>query len=147
VLTPAQNAAALASEHESNGEQATTSAEGAEEHGHSDAEHAHGDGEGEEGGHYIGRGESWDALRSGARLILAFDSASSRFTGTVQNTTESLLCAVRVEVHLSSGVELGPTAAKDVAAGQSMSIILPAGGRSFDRWTAHPEVSPCNFQW
>ena len=99
--------------------------------------------EGEEGGTYIARGETWDATRRGARLVLRFSGAQDVFVGTVQNTTQQTLCAVRVEIHLSSGRELGPTAATDIPPGGSIEIVLPAGGASFDRWTAHPEMSAC----
>ena len=101
-------------------------------------------GEGEESGVYIGRGDTWDVTRRGARLVLTFDAASDAFTGTVENTTGSTLCAVRVEVHLSTGTELGPTVRTDVSAGQSIEVELPTGGEEFDSWTAHPEVSSCS---
>jgi hypothetical protein len=115
--------------------------EGEEASGHDEG----GEGEeGEEGGVYIERGDTWDTTRRGARLVLTFDPASNAFSGTVENTTKSSLCAVRVEVHLSSGTELGPTERTDLPAGQSTEVELPTGGVSFDTWTAHPEVSPCS---
>ena len=100
--------------------------------------------EGEEGGVYIQSGDTWDATRRGARLVLAYDGAADAFKGTVYNTTESTLCAVRVEVHLGGGPELGPTEKNDVPAGQSTEIVLPAGGETVSTWTAHPEVSSCS---
>lgn len=103
-----------------------------------------GDGAGdEESGTRLGRGEVWDATRRGARLVLKFDSASGRFTGRAENTTASTLCAVRVEVHLTAGAELGPTSRTDLRPGQSVAVILPTNGAPFDTWTAHPEVSAC----
>ncbi len=100
-------------------------------------------GEGEESGVYLGRDETWDATRRGARLILSFDPARGVFAGTVENTTEATLCAVRVEVHLAGGPELGPTERTDVEAGQSVAVELSAEGESFESWTAHPEMSAC----
>ena len=61
----------------------------------------------------------------------------------VENTTDATVCAVRVEVHLSSGTELGPTERRDIAAGESGAVELPAGGEDFESWTAHPETSAC----
>lgn len=120
------------------------------EHGGSESgEHAgdesHGEhgSESEEAGEYIGPGETWDETRRGARLILAFDPARTAFGGTVENTTQQTLCAVRVEVHLSTGVELGPTERTDLAPGESVAVHLPSGGEPFASWTAHPEVSAC----
>ena len=101
-------------------------------------------GEGEESGVYIARADTWDVVRRGARLVLAYNEASNAFVGTVENTTESTMCAVRVEVHLSSGTELGPTTRTDVPAGQSIEVELPAGSDAFDSWTAHPELSSCS---
>ena len=46
--------------------------------------------------------------RRGTGLILVFDPSQSAFGRTVENTTRQTLCAVRVEMHLSSGLEPGP---------------------------------------
>jgi len=112
------------------------------------SEHSEGGegGEGEESGVYIGVGDTWDVTRRGARLVLAFDPDSGAFKGRVVNTTESTLCAVRVEVHLSTGTELGPTSRTDVPAGQTISVALSTGGEEFETWTAHPEVSACSSE-
>ena len=53
--------------------------------------------------------ETFDSVRSGARLILKYHAASNSFKGTVENTTNGVLDRVRIEVHLSNGAELGPT--------------------------------------
>ncbi len=141
-------------EHESSGgggEHATS--EGAGEHARSDGGGEHGEqgergqhgsgGEGEESGEQIGPEETWDATRNGARLVLSFDPTSNAFVGTVENTTGQTLCAVRVEVHLSTGTELGPTERTDLPSGETTVVELPTAGQSFDTWTAHPELSPC----
>ena len=72
-----------------------------------------GDG-GEESGTQFAPSETYDAVRAGARLILTYDSTANEFTGTVANTTEARLSRVRVEVHLSNGIELGPTTPVDL---------------------------------
>ena len=109
-----------------------------EEHGEG------GEGEGEESGVYIAQGATWDVVRRGARLVLSYNSASNAFVGTVENTTQETLCSVRVEVHLSSGTELGPTAPTNVGAGGTLAVELQTEGESFDTWTAHPELSACS---
>ena len=86
------------------------------------------DEEGEESGVYVSASETWDVVRRGARLVLAFDSGSNAFVGTVENTTEGRLCAIRVEVHLSTGTELGPTDRVDLPAG--VTVVAPALLRS-----------------
>ena len=60
--------------------------------------------------------------------------------GTVENTTKAVLTRVRVEIHLSNGVELGPTTPTDLAAGESLDIVLDAGAQPFYSWTPHAEV-------
>ena len=134
------------SEHaEARGEHAEARGEHAEAHGeHGEAGHDEGGEEGEESGEYIAREQTWDKTRRGARLVLSFDAASNAFVGTVENTTEAMLCAVRVEVHLSSGTELGPTERTDVPSGKKIEVRLPTEGEAFESWTAHPEVSACN---
>ena len=84
--------------------------------------------------------ETYDEVRAGARLSLSYDSTANAFTGTVRNTTSAELRRVRVEVHLSNGVELGPTTPVDLAPGQVADVVLPATGQSFTSWSAHPEV-------
>ena len=63
----------------------------------------------EESGTEFALSDTYDEVRNGARLILTYDAPSNSFAGSVQNTTEDTLDQVRVEVHLSNGVELGPT--------------------------------------
>ncbi len=120
--------------------------EGGGEHGEGGEGGEHdegGEGEGEESGEYIGSEDTWDAMRRGARLVMSFDPGSSAFVGTVENTTRETICAVRVEVHLSTGTELGPTERTDLPPGQTTAVTLPTAGESFDTWTAHPEISTC----
>ena len=78
--------------------------------------------------------------RAGAQLVLSYDSATSAFTGTVENTTKAALRRVRVEVHLSNGTTLGPTTPVDLAPGQVVAITLPASIQPFILWNAYPEV-------
>ena len=98
--------------------------------------------DGEESGKTLTLTERYDTVRKGARLILVYDADSNAFSGTVENTTDSTLEQVRVEVHLSNGVELGPTTPVDLAPGQIVDVTLPATAQSFDGWTPHAEVGP-----
>ena len=84
--------------------------------------------------------DTYDNVRNGAHLIMSYDAATNSFKGTVKNTTGAILPQVRVEVHLSNGVELGPTPPVDLAPGEQIPIELMAEGAPFDKWTAHPEV-------
>ena len=84
--------------------------------------------------------ETFDMVRSGARLIMSYDPASNSFNGTVENTTSSVLTRVRIEVHLSNGTELGPTTPIDLAPGQVAPINLLSTQASFTGWVALAEV-------
>ena len=95
---------------------------------------------GEEGGNALTLDETFDMVRAGARLILNYDAGSNSFVGTVENTTNATLTRVRIEVHLSNGIELGPTTPTDLAPGAEMSVVLPASDQPFDGWTPHAEV-------
>ena len=81
-----------------------------------------------------------DSTRGGARLILSYNTVNENFQGTVQNTTTETLSHVRIEVHLSNGVELGPTTPIDLPAGRTATVTLNAVGQTFDKWSAHAEV-------
>lgn len=96
--------------------------------------------EGEESGTELALNETYDNVRNGARLILAYDAQSNSFRGTVENTTNETLERVRVEVHLSNGKELGPTTPADLGPGQKREIKLTAASKDFSGWSAHPEV-------
>jgi len=96
--------------------------------------------EGEESGTKLALNESYDEVRNGARLILAYDAQSNSFQGTVENTTDNTLKQVRVEVHLSNGKELGPTTPADLDPGEKETVKLTATSKDFDAWSAHPEV-------
>ena len=63
-----------------------------------------------------------------------------RHEETVENTTTGTLSQVRVEVHLSNGVELGLTNPMDLCPGQVMDFTLSAAGQIIVWFTAHPEV-------
>ena len=106
-----------------------------------DSEHASAS-DGEESGNTLTLTEQYDTVRNGARLVLVYDAQSNAFNGTVENTTDSTLQQVRVEVHLSNGVELGPTTPVDLAPGQIVDVTLPATAEAFDGWTTHAEVGP-----
>ena len=84
--------------------------------------------------------EIFDAVRGGARLLMMYDAPSNTFIGIVQNTTNSALSNIRIEVHLSNGAELGPTTPVNMAAGEILWVTLPSTPESFTGWTAHAEV-------
>ena len=98
-------------------------------------------GSGEEGSaNMLAPDETFDAVRSGARLILSYDAPSNSFKGTVENTTNGVLDQVRIEVHLSNGTELGPTTPIDMAPGEVRAVDLAATAAPFTGWTPHAEV-------
>ena len=94
----------------------------------------------EESGTQFTLNDTFDQVRAGARLVLSYDQVANAFKGTVENTTGATLPRVRVEVHLSNGIELGPTTPIDLAPGQVHDIDLPASSQPFKSWSAHPEV-------
>ena len=115
------------------------SGQGGEESGEHSRGSESGEG-GEESGTQFALGDTFDEVRSGARLVLSYDSTANAFKGTVNNTTGNTLSRVRVEVHLSNGIELGPTTPVDLDPGQVVDITLPASSQPFTSWSAHPEV-------
>lgn len=121
------------------GEGQSVSEESGTEHGAAENLEIESD-DGEESGVSLALDETYDVIRKGARLILRYDDQSNAFVGTVQNTTESVLFAVRVEVHLSNGTELGPTTPVDLAPGETTEVSLAATEESFIGWTPHAEV-------
>ena len=95
---------------------------------------------GEESGTALSLNETFDSVRSGVRLVMSYDAEDNSFNGVVKNTTGETLREVRVEVHLSNGLELGPTTPVDLDPAMEREVKLMATSRDFDAWTPHAEV-------
>lgn len=115
-------------------------AHGPESGSESGSESSSGSGEPGESGTQYGLADTARETRSGVDLVMSYDAAAQAFTGTVTNTTAAAISNVRVEIHLSNGVELGPTARVTLNAGQSDPVELAASGQSFTRWSVHVEL-------
>lgn len=126
---------------ESSDEHDGSDSSGEHDRGESSGEDGNAGGEGgEESNSRYARTESYDESRKGARLLLRYDPDQDAFVGTVTNTTDAVLDQVRIEVHLSGGVELGPTTPGDLQPGESRAVTLSADGEQFETWSAHAEV-------
>ncbi len=95
---------------------------------------------GEESGTTFALDEIFDEVRNGVRLVISYDAAANAFSGAIENTTGASIQQVRVEVHLSNGVELGPTATVSLAPGETREVRLDATGQDFEGWSAHAET-------
>ena len=96
--------------------------------------------EGEEPGTRLKANEVYDHTRKGIRLVLSYNKASSSFEGSVENVSKKTIKSVRVEVHLSNDVELGPTTPIDLSPKEKRPVILSARGQDFKWYKAHPEA-------
>lgn len=97
-------------------------------------------GDSEESGVTLALDEIFDAIRNGVRLVMFYDTTTQSFIGVVVNTTTHAIPAVRVEVHLSNGVELGPTTPGDLTPGEARLVTLSTDSTpGFDGWTPHAE--------
>ena len=125
-------------EHGSGGEGGGEGGSGGEGSG---GEGSEGSGGGEEASaNMLAPDETFDMVRGGARLIMSYDVASNSFKGTVENTTNNILRQVRIEVHLSNRVELGPTTPINMAPGEVRAVDMAATAAPFTGWTPHAEV-------
>ena len=139
IAAPSEHSNSETSEHASGGPEARVhgdSERGERGEGTEAEVHGHG-GDGEEDGTQFARDETYDGARAGARLILSYDAAADAFIviGTVENTNGSTLRAARVEVHLSNGIELGPTSPIDLAPGRVPDVSWDVNGESSCRGT------------
>lgn len=99
-----------------------------------------GEEKGEESGAELTLGKSYDRVQNGVRLLMSFDVRSNSFTGSLENTTENTIEKVRVKIHLSNDLDLGPTNPVDLKPGQKRFIQLMPPGKDFDGWTAGVQV-------
>lgn len=101
-------------------------------------EHSHE--HGEESGRRFPLDGTYDDTWRGVRLILVYDSEASAFVGTMENVTKEALSTVSIEIHLSNGVELGPTQPVDLAPAQKVEVRSATARQDFDWWKTHPET-------
>jgi len=83
--------------------------------------------EGEEPGTRLKTNEVYDHTRKDIRLVLSYNKVTSSFEGSVENVSEKTIKSVRVEVHLSNNVELGPTKPFNLSPKEKRAVILSAG--------------------
>ena len=102
-------------------------------------EHRHGE-EGEESGKKFIKSEVCKEVKKGTKLHLEYDESASAFLGTIENVSTKVIKKVRVEVHLSNGIELGPTKKVDLVPGEKVDIKLSAKDQLFEWWTTHAET-------
>ena len=137
------------------GEESGEGNEGSGEHGEGECEGDEGGEEGsEEGGEESGDEasppipltEAYSGMIGNQTFFFAYDASTGAFRGTVENTSESVVCESRTEMHLGVGtdvIELGPTIPVDLTPGDVARIVMSAGGYALDTYTLHPESSPC----
>jgi hypothetical protein len=97
-------------------------------------------GEGEESGTEYKLDQTYDVIKKGIHLILSYDTKSNSFIGTVENTKNKTIKKVKVGIHLSNGIELGPTKAINMAGKAKQDITLKATEKPFTGWSAHAEI-------
>ena len=97
-------------------------------------------GEPGESGTQYAKSQIASETREGVLLTIAYNSASDAFIGTVHNSNNQTVQHVRVEVHLSNGVELGPTPRVNLAAGETRTVRLSAESQSFTGFSVHVEL-------
>ena len=99
-------------------------------------------GESGESGAQYGRADTARESRAGVDLVMRYEAALERFEGTVTNTSGAAVDDVRVEIHLSSQVELGPTPRVTLVPGEVRQVELDARGQQFQTWSVHVEIGP-----
>ena len=77
---------------------------------------------------------AWET-RGGINLVLCYDEGIEVFTGTLTNTMGVGVPSVEFRVHLSNGIELGPSSGASLAPGQVLAVMLNARGQRFTAWS------------
>jgi hypothetical protein len=77
--------------------------------------------------------------------VLAYNSSSQAFEGTLKNLNTSIAPQVRVEVHVydaaGKSTEFGPTIPADMDPDETRNVTLEVvGAGSFVTFSMHPEV-------
>ena len=95
---------------------------------------------GEESGKMYSKTQTYEMVKSGVKLTLKYDKVAASFLGIMENVSKKTAEMARVEVHLSNGVELGPTKPGNLKPGAKVKVKLDAKGQKFESWNCHAEV-------
>ncbi len=95
---------------------------------------------GEESGKMYSKTQTYEQLRGGVKLTMKYNKAVEAFLGIMENVSKNTAEMARVEVHLSNGVELGPTKPGNLKPGAKVKVKLDAKGQKFETWNCHAEV-------
>lgn len=95
---------------------------------------------GEESGKMYTKTQTYKMEKHGVKLVLKYDKAETAFIGTMVNVSKKTAEKARVEVHLSNGVELGPTKPVNLKPGKTAKVKLSAKGQKFEKWNTHAEI-------
>ena len=93
----------------------------------------------EEYGNQLKINETFEQEINGLHVIINYHAPTSSFIGVVENTTNTNILGVKVEIYLSNAVELGPTRAIDLAPGEMKNIALLAYWQDFKEWSVIAE--------
>ena len=93
-----------------------------------------------ETGSVLNPNETYNMNLAGVNIYLDYDPEANLFNGYIENTTENIITRVGIRIHLSSGVELGPTPAVDLMPGERKELSLSAKNFEFESWSVYPEI-------
>ena len=82
----------------------------------------------------------FEYARDGVVAFMQYIPEHNVFHGRVGNGSDESLLYVRVKVHLSNGIELGPSKPAHLVPDQSTSVWLETTDEEFDSWSAHIEI-------
>ena len=124
--------------------------EGSGEHGaggEGSGEASEGGGEsGEEANPSIPIEQPYAGMNAGQTFDFRYEADTGLFRGTVENTSDALVCASRTEIHLGTPtgvVELGPTIREDLEPGDVLQVVMYQDGPEPETYILHPEASAC----
>lgn len=89
--------------------------------------------------HY-NRTDVYDMVIDGAHIILAYESSIRTFQGTITNESGGVLNNVSIEIHLSSGITIGPFAPKVIDIDETLNFSLFTSDDSFTTWAVIVKV-------
>lgn len=97
-------------------------------------------GKGEEDGSRLRKTEVYNVTKRGVELVLKYNKRTNAFQGYMKNITRKVIKRARVEIHLSNGIELGPTKPVNLGTNERRSLSIKASHKAFKTWNAHAEI-------
>ncbi len=82
----------------------------------------------------------YDDTISGVHVMVKYMLDDKYFYGSLENVGDELVKGIKVGMHLSNGMDLGPTHGLDLVPGKAGSVVIDADIKEWEKWAVYVEL-------